>query len=112
MADSFGAATFNVLREPLRKIRPSRVNLHYIPGGNNFYVDLAGRGEDRLSLKLHVVGNSALSMLENLVNTRATLTYYRGAFSAILSQLSYDDPLWDAASGEFVYEVDAEFILL
>lgn len=113
MADTFGAATFNIIAQSIQISGPSKVTVHEIPGGDNFYVDLGGKGARTLTCDVYLASDAALQAILNERDNSGTLVYYAGSKAAVLKTANAKpDQEWDAASGAFVQTASLEFILL
>ena len=56
---SFGTESFTALTDSLQETREARVTIIDIPGGDNFYVDRAGPGPQRMSLNIVLADDGA-----------------------------------------------------
>ena len=71
---SFGGVTFTVDRDGFQESREGRVTVVEIPGGDNFYVDMAGRGPQKLNVDILLPDASAWATLTTLLGQQQTLS--------------------------------------
>jgi hypothetical protein len=70
---SFGAVSFVAGIDSFQENREGRVTIIEIPGGDNFYVDLAGRTPLKLNLNILLASLGAWATLNTLLGTEASL---------------------------------------
>lgn len=84
---TFGAASFQVLVAGRGVSRTGRVAEVAIPGGDQTYLFLGGKGPRRYTLDLLFLSDAALTAMEGLIATEQTLTFDEGSFRAVLRAL-------------------------
>lgn len=70
---SFGAVSFTVETDSFQESREGRVTVVEIPGGDSFYVDLAGRSPLKTTLSIILADLTAWGALNALLGTEASL---------------------------------------
>ena len=104
---TFGAVTFSLVVPGFALQAPSKVVVHEIPGGSNWYVHLNGPSPERLSGDVSCASYAVYTNLKALVGTQGSLVWTRGTRTAVL--LSLD---WHTATKAGAQVARAEWLLL
>ena len=87
-----------VIVESFQEARPGNVNVQTIPGGDNFYVDLGGRGPQTLTFQALLDGSSTFDSLIACVGQYGTLVVDNvSTHAAILQHVQRQAPNLDGS---------------
>lgn len=91
---TFGGTTFSIESPGYPLERRANVSVRHIPGGDEVYIDLAGKGPAYFRPRI-VATESDYATLEGKIGTQASLVYEGGTVTAVLLALvnaeRYDD---------------------
>src|SRR6478735_1799644 len=73
MASSYGGIAFTVITDGFQESREGRVGITEIPGGDLFYVDLAGRAPPKLTVNIVLANYTLWSAMNALLGQEQTL---------------------------------------
>jgi len=71
---TFGGVAFTVILDSFQESREARVAVTEIPGGDNFYVDLAGRSPLKLNVNIVMDNASVWGSLNGMIGQEQTLS--------------------------------------
>lgn len=93
---SFGTVSFTADRQGFQESRDARTAIIEIPGGDNFYVDMAGRSPLKISVNCLLADAGAWGALNSLLGLERVLTIETlNTHNAVLMSLTRPAPQID-----------------
>jgi hypothetical protein len=90
---SFAGVSFDANADDYQETRDSRTSIQDIPGGDTFYVDLAGRGQLKISMTVLLDDNGAYGALNGQLGHEGSLSIETlDGHSAVLTKVGRAQP--------------------